>query len=94
LWSHWGTRPNIGVCGPRTRGVALRQVTAFEDAFHDAAAEHGKSALRYGFADRRCNHGPDSFLHLWVFALCGFGMLQQSGNQSAFLRAENPLVPH
>jgi hypothetical protein len=87
-------RASISVHSPRNRGVGLRQRAAFQDAFHNAAAEHGKSALRYGLADSRCNHCPDRFLHLRVLAWGSLGMLQQSRHQCAFLRAENPLVPH
>jgi hypothetical protein len=87
-------RASISVHSPRNRGVGLRQRAAFQDAFHNAAAEHGKSALRYGFADRRCNDCPDRFLRLRALAVGSPGVLQQSGDQGTFLRAEDTLVPH
>jgi hypothetical protein len=72
----------------------LRQRTVLEDALDDASAEYRKSAVSHGFADCRRNHRPNRILRLWVFVGRGLGVLQQSYQEIAFLRAENSLIPH
>jgi hypothetical protein len=87
-------RPSVGLPAADHTGVILREFTALKDAFYNTAAQHGERALRYGFSYGRGNHRPDCFLRFGTRAARRFGMLQQSGHQRAFWRAENPLVPH
>jgi hypothetical protein len=72
----------------------LRKFAALQNAFNNAPAEHPEGALRDGFTDGRRNHRPHRFLRFKILAAGRFGMLQKSSHQRAFLRAQNPLVPH
>ena len=59
------TRPSINI-RRFARCIAQRQRIALENALDDAAAEHGKRALCYGFANGRRNDRVHGFLRLLV----------------------------
>ncbi len=57
-------------------------------------AEYRECAVGDGFAYRSGNHCPDGVLRFAVAPSGCFGMLQECGQQRAFLRTENPLILH
>jgi hypothetical protein len=84
----------LNICHPRSRDLAARQRFVLQDAFDYTSAKHREGALRYGFAHGRRYDRSDRFLGFVILGSTCLGMLQQSGQQRALLRAENPVIPH